>query len=175
LGGAAGGAAGYAATQSGREPLSGARGSGVAGEPYDQGNTYDGAAPQNLGITGAYGAGHGQDRGLSEATSGVNGLNVNDRQTGTTGLTGPAYDGTSSNPDYGATAPRHGSGSRFGAGGLSERIAGAPNPDSTVDECEEGHHNAHPTGAAAHVDGTHKPTFLNYRNDEFGVPVARGP
>lgn len=252
--GAGAGAGGYGATHhhnSGTEPLSGYRGSGVAGEPYDQGNNYDGTgltgreklerkaeefAPA-AGAAGAagYGANHshsgtgsgyGND-GVSQATSGVSGMSLREGQQGTgrdgaygnssntvitpdglpypgrnqntqgtglnnssdhfsksqdAGLTGAGLAGagaaasghhhhhhdTSSTPNYGATAPRDNSTRGYG-GGLEERFAGAP----PADDCEGSHHNTHPSGADAHVDGTHKPTFLDYRNDNFGIPVAR--
>ncbi|KAL1296540.1 hypothetical protein AAFC00_000046 [Neodothiora populina] len=229
------GAGAYGASHSGKEPLSGVRGSGVAGEPYDQGNVHDGAAasqlnrgtglddetyssstgrpheslgqkterkveeyaaPAGVAGAGAYGANQSRanDSQVSQATSGMGGLSLNERQRGHDG----AYDVTNAGP-YGSESNTTGgipfpgssttghstttsgfrghgsSGSGLGAGGLEERIAGAPVPGHEGDEeCVDGHHNTHPSGERAHEDRTHKPTFLDYQHDKFGVPVARG-
>lgn len=214
LAGAGAGAGAHGASHSGREPLSGVQGSGVGGEPYDQGNAYDGAAASQTTRSEPLSSQYGQqDSRVSQATSGIGAMNLNDKQRGandgaydvtnaggytsgnqtsSTTTTGVPFPGgaaatagnttgsSTGGANYGATAPRDASSSAFagtgtstGSGSLKDRVAGAPDPTSAKEECEAGHHNAHPVGEAAHEDGSHKPTFLNYQNDTFGVPVAK--
>lgn len=173
------GAAGYDASHSGREPISGQRGSGIAGEPYDGGNQqsvsgYGGQVPGSTATTGLTSA-NTNHAGESDGPYGA-GSQFGNTSTSTTGTYGTGV----------------GSGHEDG---LKERFAGVAT--GKEDDCVEGklkirsastpcgtvmltrpfsfsgHHNLHPAGEAAHQDGTHKPTFLNYQHDTFGVPVAK--
>ena len=232
----AGAAAGYGTSRSGQQ-----------GSQYDDtsrsGRGYESQDPAR--VAGENGEPYGADAGVSQATSGVSGLNLNQKRSGgdatysgnqgayntssrvsategvpfpgsnndrsyddksrsgnsgaglaTAGLAGAGLGAHSSNKDnyasptgpgltstgergngdgrdFGVTSPHNANDSTFGIGGLEGRIAGAPS-EAGPDGCVDMHHNAHATGPQAHIDGSHKPTFLNYQHDQFGIPGAKG-